>query len=61
MKRVLTADGIDHGLAESTCCLEAWIDKFEDGYVLCPILIGGGKCADCVDILETRVEHEENR
>ena len=58
--KIETADGIDHGEAETTCCLEAWIDKFEDGYVLCPILESGGSCENCMEIFNERIERKEN-
>lgn len=53
---ILTADGIDHGKARIEECLEAWVDRFEDGFVLCPILWGGGKCEECMEIFERRAE-----
>ena len=33
-----TADGIDHGNGRIEYCLEATIERYEDGYILCPIL-----------------------
>lgn len=54
--RIQTADDIDHGLARQEDCLEAVIDRFEDGYVLCPILWSGGKCEECMEIFERRQE-----
>lgn len=38
-------------------CLEAVIYRFEDGYVLCPILWSSGKCEECMEIFERRVEN----
>lgn len=52
----LTADGIDHGTHRIEDCLEAVIERFEDGYVLCPILWSGGKCEECMEIFEERQE-----
>lgn len=51
-----TADGIDHGLSRLEDCLDAVIERFEDGYVLCPILWSGGKCEECMEIFEKREE-----
>lgn len=51
-----TADGIDHGTGRIEDCLEAVIERFEDGYVLCPILWSGGKCEECMEIFERRQE-----
>ena len=33
-----TADGIAHGNGLIEYCLEATIERYEDGYILCPIL-----------------------
>lgn len=55
----MTADGIDHGKSEYTYCLEALIEKFEDGYVLCPILYSGGSCEECYEIFEQRLQRKE--
>ena len=52
----MTADGIDHGASHIEDCLEAVIERFEDGYVLCPILGSGGKCEECMEIFEKRLE-----
>lgn len=54
--RIRTADGIDHGDYRLEDCFEANIVRFEDGYVLCPILWSGGKCEDCMEIFEKRLE-----
>lgn len=43
---IQTADGIDHGMARYEECLDANIYRFEDGYVLCPILWSGGRCEE---------------
>lgn len=51
-----TADGIDHGKYHIEDCLEAVIERFADGYVLCPILWSGGKCEECMEIFEKRIE-----
>ena len=56
--RTKTADGIDHGLCRTEYCLEACIDRFEDGYVLCPILWSGGNCEECMEVFEMRMEIE---
>jgi len=49
-----TADGIDHGEGQLQDCFEAVITKYEDGYILCPILWSGGQCSDCMAIFERR-------
>ena len=54
--RIRTADGIDHGYSRLEYCLEATIERFEDGYVLCPILWSGGECEECMEIFEKRLE-----
>lgn len=56
---IATADGIDHGMARIEYCLQASIDRFEDGYVLCPILWSGGTCEECMEAWE-RYEDREN-
>ena len=55
-----TADGIDHGASHIEDCLEAVIERFEDGYILCPILWSGGKCEECMEVFEKRMERYEN-
>lgn len=54
--RIETADEIDHGLARYENCLDANIYRFEDGYVLCPILWSGGRCEECMEVFERRQE-----
>lgn len=54
--RIETADGIDNGMARYEECLDANIYRFEDGYVLCPILWSGGKCEECMELFEQRQE-----
>ena len=49
-----TADGIDHGDHILTDCFEAVVEKYEDGYMLCPIIWSGGKCDTCMSIWEAR-------
>lgn len=53
-QRTTTADGIDHGKSILADCFEAVIEKFEDGYILCPILWSGGSCEECMAIFEKR-------
>ena len=48
----MTADGIDHGKSVLADCFEAVIEKFEDGYILCPILWSGGACEECMEAFE---------
>lgn len=52
----MTADGIDHGDFRIEDCLEAVIERYEDGYVLCPILWSGGSCEECYEVFEDREE-----
>ena len=54
-----TADGIDHGDCRYEECLEANIERFEDGYVLCPILWSGGSCEECYENFEKRIQRYE--
>ena len=49
-----TDDGIDHGFGRIEDCLEAVIDRYQDGDVFCPILWSGGKCEDCMTAFEER-------
>jgi hypothetical protein len=57
--RVATADGIDHGEGRLEDCLWAVVIRFGDGYVLCPILFGGGACEECMEAFERSVERDE--
>ena len=54
----MTADGIDHGDCILQDCFEAVIEKYEDGYILCPILWSGGKCEECMEVFERRQERD---
>lgn len=49
-----TADGINHGNHILADCFEAVIEKYEDGYILCPILWSGGRCEECMEVFERR-------
>lgn len=49
-----TADGIEHGDYTVTYCLEAVIEKYEDGFILCPLLETGGRCEECYENFERR-------
>ena len=51
-----TADGIDHGEGCLEECIWAVIERYEDGYIFCPILWSDGKCEECMEILERREE-----
>lgn len=51
-----TADGIDHGRARLEDCLDGNIERFEDGYVLCGLLLSGGSCEECMKIFDERQE-----
>lgn len=54
-----TADGIDHGSCRIEDCLEAVIERYADGYVLCPILWSNGRCEECYENFESREERDE--
>ena len=54
-----TADGIDHGKGHIEDCIEAVIERYEDGYIFCPMLWSGGKCEDCMEIMDRRMEMTE--
>lgn len=47
-----TADGINHGKHRIEECIWAMIERYEDGYIWCPIMWSGGKCEECMEILE---------
>ena len=47
-----TDDGIEHGESVLEDCLEAVIERFEDGFVLCPIIWQGGSCEECMEVFE---------
>lgn len=52
MKR--TDDEIDHGAYRIEDCIEAVIERYDDGFVLCPILWSGGSCEECMEQFERR-------
>jgi len=43
-----------HGIFTVQDCLEAVIEKYEDGFILCPLLETGGRCEECYEIFERR-------
>lgn len=45
----LTALHGEHSLQD---CLWAVVEKYEDGYILCPILETGGECEECYETFE---------
>lgn len=53
-----TADGIDHGKSILTDCLWAVVEKYEDGYMLCPLLETGGTCDECMMAFERGLQYE---
>lgn len=55
-----TADDIDHGFGRLEDCLEAMIERYEDGYVLCPILWSGGGCEECYEAFERREDRDDS-
>ena len=58
--RIETTDNIDHGMARFEYCLEAVIYRFEDGYVLCPLLWSGARgCEECMEIFEREMERDD--
>ena len=57
--KIETEDGIDHGDGILEDCLEAVVIRFQDGFLLCPMLWAGGKCEECYDVFERRSERYE--
>ena len=47
-----------HGSHHLEDCLWAVIEKYEDGYILCPICETGGSCEECYVIFERSLERE---
>ena len=45
-----------HGNFTVQDCLEAVIEKYDDGFILCPILETGGSCEECYEAFERRTE-----
>ena len=56
---IRTADGIDHGKYRIEDCLEAVVERYEDGFVLCPLNWQGVPCAECMKAFEDRMKREE--
>ena len=52
-------EGVEHGTGHIEDCLDAVIERYPDGYVYCPILWSGGKCEECMEIFERRMERNE--
>lgn len=56
---IRTADNIDHGSYRVEVCIWAMVERYEDGYVLCPLLATeGGNCEECYEIFEKQLEEE---
>ncbi len=49
---LIDEDGINHGSFTIEDCINAVIQRCEDGFVLCPILWSGGSCEECMEMLE---------
>jgi hypothetical protein len=47
-------------MTEITYCLEAVIEKHDDGTILCPLLETGGSCEECMEILERRADRGDD-
>lgn len=45
-----------HGSRQIQDCLWAVIEKYEDGYIWCPMLETGGSCEECYEIFERTIE-----
>ena len=43
-----------HGDYTVQDCLEAIIEKYADGFILCPLLETGGTCEECYENFERR-------
>ena len=56
---IRTADGIDHGGYILRDCVNAVLEVYEDGYMLCALLASGGICEECMDVLEERADRED--
>lgn len=52
-------DGIDHGDYHLEDCMEATIERYEDGTIYCPITWSGRTCEECMEIFERRMEKYE--
>ena len=52
-------DNIDHGDFHLEDCMDATIERYEDGTVYCPITWSGGTCEECMEIFERRMERED--
>ncbi len=53
-------DNIDHGDFHLEDCLDATIEKYDDGHVYCPITWSGGTCEECMEIFERRIERDDS-
>lgn len=56
---IRTADGIDHGNFVIEDCLEAVVERYEDGFVLYPLNWQGVECTECMKVFEANLEREE--
>lgn len=45
-----------HGAHVLADCFEAVVEKYEDGFILCPIEATGGTCEECYEVFERRTQ-----
>lgn len=57
----ITSDGINHGSGRLEDCLWAVVERFEDGYLLCPILWRGGSCEECYEAWSRQEERNDQK
>ncbi|MDO5131426.1 MAG: hypothetical protein Q4D81_00405 [Eubacteriales bacterium] len=57
---LITEDGVDHGEHNVEECVNALVERCEDGYLHCVLLWSGTwTCEDCMELLEKRMDREE--
>lgn len=58
--QTITDDGIDHGQSRLEDCFEAVVERFEDGFVLCPLVWSGESCETCIKVWEAYHDKHES-
>ena len=51
-----TDDGINHGKKHLEDCFDCTIEKYEDGFIYCPLRWSGRTCEECMEIFQERTE-----
>lgn len=58
---LITADGVNHGRFRIEECLDAPIQRAEDGYVHCALMWSGVSCEECLENVRRNKKYRRRR